>query len=145
MQTDKKIYLSLGSNLGDRAAHLEAAIGALNKAGIHVTAESSLYETEPQDVREQPWFLNLAVEAETTCFPVQLLAVVQRVERELGRVRTGAARRGPRVIDIDILLFEDVVMNHGSAHDSARAHGGAAIRVAAFAGRGAGVARSKDG
>ncbi len=108
---DKKAYLSLGSNLGDRAARLEAALVALNEAGVRVVAKSPVYETEPQEVTKQPWFLNLVVEVATSCFPVQLLAIVQRIEREMGRTRMGEGRRGPRVIDIDILLFARVVMN----------------------------------
>lgn len=106
----KKAYLSLGSNLGDREKNLTAALDALERESIHITARSSIYETAPQDVTDQPWFLNMAVQCETRYFPLQLLATVQCVERALGRVRKGAAPRGPRVIDIDILYFERVTM-----------------------------------
>jgi 2-amino-4-hydroxy-6-hydroxymethyldihydropteridine diphosphokinase len=106
----KKIYLSLGSNLGDREQNLERAIAALERENIRVKARSSIYETEPRDVTDQPWFLNMVIECETEYFPLQLLAVLQRIEREMGRVRRGAPPRGPRLIDIDILLFGAVKM-----------------------------------
>jgi 2-amino-4-hydroxy-6-hydroxymethyldihydropteridine diphosphokinase len=106
----KAVYLSLGSNLGDRAQNLERAIAALEREHIHVKRRSSIYETEPRDVAEQPWFLNMVVECETECFPLRLLAVVQRIEREMGRTRHGVPPRGPRLIDIDILLFGTVKM-----------------------------------
>jgi 2-amino-4-hydroxy-6-hydroxymethyldihydropteridine diphosphokinase len=75
-----------------------------------VISRSSIYETEPQDVADQPWFLNMVVECESQCFPRQMLKILQGIERELGRVRAGSIRRGPRVIDIDILLLGSVVM-----------------------------------
>jgi 2-amino-4-hydroxy-6-hydroxymethyldihydropteridine diphosphokinase len=105
----KKVYLSLGSNLGQREEKLECAIQAIEKEQIHVRERSSVYETEPQEIKEQPLFLNMVVECETHYFPIQLLVILQRVERELGRVRLGP-RKGPRAIDIDILLFSNVVM-----------------------------------
>lgn len=101
----KRAFLSLGSNLGDRQANLERALAALEREQVHIVSKSAVYETEPQDVMDQPWFLNMVVECESRCFPLQLLTVLQRIERELGRVRTGATRSGPRVIDLDILLF----------------------------------------
>ncbi len=107
----KKVYLSLGSNLGDRKQNLANAIARLEAEGVRLTAKSSLYETEPQDVREQPWFLNMVVACETNYFPLQLLAATQRIEGELGRRRAGVVRRGPRSIDIDILLFGDSAIN----------------------------------
>lgn len=108
----KTAYLSLGSNLGDRKENLKRALTAIEAESIRIFARSSFYETEPRDVLEQPWFLNVAVGCETTYFPMQLLAVLQRVERELGRVRgAGTIAKGPRLIDIDILLYGDVVMD----------------------------------
>ena len=108
----KLVYLSLGSNLGDREACLDRALHALESRGIRITARSSLYETEPQDVADQPWFLNLVVACEAPYFPMQLLSIVQAIERELGRVRgPGAMRRSPRPIDIDILLFANAVID----------------------------------
>lgn len=99
----KTIYVALGSNLGDRGAHLRAAIEKLPAAGIRVLRESPVYETEPVGYAHQPWFLNMVLEAETALFPMQLLARTARIERELGRVPTRP--NGPRIIDIDILLY----------------------------------------
>jgi len=80
----KVAYLGLGSNLGDRAANLRDAIQRLASAECRVMRESSVYETEPRDVPDQPWFLNQVIEIETSLFPMQLLARVQRIEREMG-------------------------------------------------------------
>jgi 2-amino-4-hydroxy-6-hydroxymethyldihydropteridine diphosphokinase len=104
----KTIYLSLGSNLGDREAHLRAAIERLAAPDLRVVRISPVYETEPVDYTNQRWFLNLVVEAETGLFPMQLLARTGKIERALGRVRTVA--KGPRTIDIDILLYGDAVV-----------------------------------
>ena len=105
----KTVYLSLGSNLGDRRGALEAAIARLEGPDFRIRRVSSIYETEPLDLRDQPWFLNLVLEAETELFPKQLLARVRKVELELGRKRLRA--KGPRSIDIDILLYGEVVMD----------------------------------
>lgn len=108
----KIVYLSLGSNLGDREENLRRACEALEIQHVHILKRSSIYETEPQDVPNQRWFLNMVVECETRCFPIQLLAILQRIERELGRARgPGVVRRGPRAIDIDILLFGNTIMD----------------------------------
>ena len=103
MPVGKLIYLSLGSNLGDRAENLERAIAALPKAGVRVLRRSSLYETEPVDFLAQPWFLNCVVEGETLLMPRQLLHALQGIERKFGRKKRIA--RGPRVIDLDILFY----------------------------------------
>ena len=100
----KTVYLSLGSNIGDREANLRAALDEL-----HPERVSPIYETEPVDYRDQAWFLNLVAEVRTELFPRQLLAATQRIERELGRVRTIA--KGPRTIDVDILLFGGTVIH----------------------------------
>lgn len=105
-----RAFLSLGSNVGDRKANLEAAVIGLGKERIRVIARSSIYETEPQDVANQPWFLNMVVECESEYFPRQMLKVLQRIERDMGRVRAGSIPRGPRTIDIDILLLGNIVM-----------------------------------
>ncbi len=99
-------YLSLGSNLGDRAANLRRAISLLQGLG-DVERVSSAYETEPVEVIGQAWFLNCAIALETKASPEGLLAGVLAIEREMGRVRSGA--KGPRVIDLDILLFGNEV------------------------------------
>lgn len=109
LRTPKRVYLSLGSNIGERAQNLERALRELEQEQIQVVKRSSIYETEPQDVAQQPWFLNMVVECEMRLFPLQLLSAIQRIEGGLGRVR-GAVRRGPRTIDIDILLFANVCM-----------------------------------
>jgi len=99
----KRIYLSLGSNLGDRVQHLARALEQLAAPDLHVLRSSPIYETEPVDYANQGWFLNLVVEAETTLFPKQLLHRTQRIERDLGRIRT--IPKGPRTLDIDILFY----------------------------------------
>ncbi len=104
----KNVYLSLGSNIGNRAAHLREAIEHLGTLG-EVTAVSALYETEPVEFTRQAWFLNCAVALQTEMLPKQLLAAVLRIEREMGRRRTVA--KGPRVIDIDVLLFGSSIID----------------------------------
>jgi len=103
----KIAYLSLGSNIGDRERLLQDALRLLHTPDLRVVRISPVYQTEPQDVKAQPWFLNLVVEAETELFPRQLLARVQQIEKQLGRKRLAA--KGPRTIDIDILLYDGLV------------------------------------
>lgn len=98
----KIVYLGLGSNLQDRKAQIDEAVARLAEVG-RVLAVSSYYETEPMEVARQPWFLNCAVALETERMPKQLLAAVLQIEQEMGRRRTQP--KGPRIIDIDILLF----------------------------------------
>ncbi len=109
----KTVYLSLGSNLGDRAQNIARAIEALGAHGVRVTRQSSLYETEPVDVRGGGWFLNCAVEAETDLMPRQLMNALLAIERTLGRRRGRVAEgpKEPRKIDMDILLFGSTVVN----------------------------------
>jgi 2-amino-4-hydroxy-6-hydroxymethyldihydropteridine diphosphokinase len=103
---ETQVFLSLGANLGDRRQNLRRALTALHVEGLSITHESAVYETEPQEIEQQPWFLNIAVECRTTLPPLQLLAVCRRVEKTLGRDRTAAViPKGPRLIDIDILLY----------------------------------------
>jgi 2-amino-4-hydroxy-6-hydroxymethyldihydropteridine diphosphokinase len=104
----KRVFLSLGSNLGDRVANIRKALEHLAGVGVAITRVSSFYKTEPMDFRPQAWFVNCVAEAETRLMPMQLLNAVKTVERALGR-RTGVAKR-PRAIDIDILLYESVVV-----------------------------------
>ena len=105
----KLVYLSLGSNVGTREKHLRDAITRLDTAG-HVVSISSFYETEPVEFTDQPWFLNCAVALETTRTPEQLIAAMLRIETEIGRTRT-RTKKGPRTIDIDILLFGSTIIN----------------------------------
>jgi 2-amino-4-hydroxy-6-hydroxymethyldihydropteridine diphosphokinase len=98
----KTVYLSLGSNVGDRQGNLTRAIAEMAKIGT-VQKRSALYETEPMEVTDQPWFLNMAVELETELMPKQFIAAVLDIERSMGRKRT--KKKGPRAIDIDVVLF----------------------------------------
>jgi 2-amino-4-hydroxy-6-hydroxymethyldihydropteridine diphosphokinase len=98
----KIVYLSLGSNVGDRARNLETALNKLAMLG-NVLAVSSFYETEPVEMTAQPWFLNCAVKLETERMPRQLIAGILNFEQEMGRQRKQP--KGPRTIDIDVLLF----------------------------------------
>lgn len=104
----KTTYIALGSNLGDRAENLRLAREHIQSPHLKLTRASSLYETEPREFLDQPWFLNQVVEAETTLFPRQLLARLLKIEQELGRKRLVPS--GPRSIDLDILLFGDVTI-----------------------------------
>jgi 2-amino-4-hydroxy-6-hydroxymethyldihydropteridine diphosphokinase len=104
----KLVYLSLGSNIGARAVNLEMAISRLEELG-RVVAVSSFYETEPVEVTAQPMFLNCVVALETEMLPQQFMRAVLDIEREMGRRRTQA--KGPRTIDIDILLFGNAVID----------------------------------
>lgn len=97
------VYLALGGNLGDRAANLRAAREQLEQGGVAVERCSSLYETEPWGVVDQPRFLNAVCRGRTELEPHALLALAKRIEAELGRVQR--VRYGPRPIDIDILLY----------------------------------------
>ena len=103
----KTAYLSLGSNLGDRRANLRNAIGKLLNLG-NLLAVSSFYETEPVEFTEQPWFLNCAAALQTDLTAEDFLTEIMAIEREMGRQRTQP--KGPRSIDIDILLFGKMVL-----------------------------------
>ena len=103
------VYLSLGSNVGDRARNLQDAIAALGKAGAQVVRASSVYETEPVDYLDQPWFLNCAVEAETELAALDLLRTLREIEVQMGSKKLIA--KGPRLIDIDILLYGNQVID----------------------------------
>lgn len=103
----QRVYLSLGSNLGDRAAQLRKAQARLGAAG-NVVAVSALYETEPVEFTEQPWFLNCAVALDTEMNPQQLMSTILTIEKEMGRKRV--QKKGPRSIDIDILFFDSKIV-----------------------------------
>jgi|SRR5579883_668428 len=104
MGTKAKVYLGLGSNVGDREGNLKSAIERLP-----VVRVSPIYETEPVDYTDQPWFLNLVVEIETDLSPRDLLRFTAAIEQDLGRTRD--IPKGPRTIDIDILFYGDVVVD----------------------------------
>jgi len=102
------VYLSLGSNLGDRQTNLEAACRELEPQ-VHVLAASAIYETPPWGYLDQPKFLNMALEAQTDLAPLDLLKFLKKLETQLGR-RPGE-HYGPRVIDIDILLYDSLILS----------------------------------
>lgn len=104
---EKTVYLSLGSNVGDREANLRSAIAMLGELG-QVLAVSSLFETEPVEFTAQPWFLNCAVAIRTQLMPKLFLSKIMAIEQQMGRHRTQP--KGPRTIDIDILLFGNAVI-----------------------------------
>jgi len=104
----KTAYLALGSNLGDREANLRDAVRRLDADDLRITRRSSLYETAPRELLDQPWFLNAAIEIETSLFPLQLLARVRAIERAMGRRRE--VPKGPRNIDIDILFYARAII-----------------------------------
>lgn len=103
-----KIYLSLGTNLGDKKENLHHAVMLLSEK-VDVIKVSSFYETEPVGYKDQPWFMNIVVEGTTALSPEDLLAFTQSIEHEMKRVKTIV--NGPRIIDVDILLYEDVKIN----------------------------------
>jgi 2-amino-4-hydroxy-6-hydroxymethyldihydropteridine diphosphokinase len=103
-------YLSLGSNVGDREAHLREAVRRLSALGT-VGKISSFYETEPVEFTKQPWFLNCAVELDTEKTPQGLMRGLLDIEKQMGRDREASAPKGPRTIDIDILLYGDQIID----------------------------------
>lgn len=109
MAAAKLIYLSLGSNLGDRAVNLARGIDALPEVGVRALRRSSIYETEPVDFLAQPWFLNCVIEVQTSLGPGELLEKLQSIERKLGPQKDFA--RGPRILDLDILFYGDDVVH----------------------------------
>jgi len=105
----KIAYIGLGSNIGYKAENLKKAIDFLRtKEGLEVKKVSSYYETEPIGLKEQGWFLNAVVEVETSLSPEGLLRACQEIEDEMGRKR--GVRWGPRIIDLDILLYGDSII-----------------------------------
>lgn len=103
-----KIYLGLGSNLGNRENHLRTAVASIARNRIQVIRSASIYLTEPRDFAAQPWFLNTVLEADTELTPLELLEQCLEIERDAGRVRT--MTKGPREIDIDILFYGNCVV-----------------------------------
>ncbi|MGF7398190.1 2-amino-4-hydroxy-6-hydroxymethyldihydropteridine diphosphokinase [Thermoanaerobacterium thermosaccharolyticum] len=102
-------YMSIGSNVGDREGYLKSALIKLAKNSVIIEKVSPIYETEPVGYKEQGRFLNAVVQAKTELKPRELLKIINTVEKELGRERL--IRWGPRTIDIDILLYGDVIIN----------------------------------
>ena len=108
MQNPRLVYIAMGSNVGDRAAMLARALEEMNRAGLRVLRESSLYATQPVGGPPQAWFLNAVVEAETDWMPLRVLHTLQKIERTMGRRRT--VLRGPRTLDLDILFYGSSVI-----------------------------------
>jgi 2-amino-4-hydroxy-6-hydroxymethyldihydropteridine diphosphokinase len=108
----RRAFLSLGSNIGDRVERLGAARAALiARDDLRLTAMSPVMETDPVDVVDQPRFLNQVLAVDTTLAPRRLLDACLRVERGLGRDRSAGPRRGPRTIDVDVLLYEGLTID----------------------------------
>jgi len=101
------VYLALGSNLGNKLENIQKAINILKKNGIEIISYSKLYETTPYGVTEQPNFLNIVVKVDTDKEPEELLKLIKQTEKEIGREDT--FKWGPRIIDIDILLYEKLI------------------------------------
>lgn len=102
-----RVYLGLGSNLGDRADYLQKAIFFLARPTITIEATSSIYETEPWGVEDQPLYWNQVIEIETILQPLELLQICQEIEQQLGRERK--VHWGSRTIDIDLLIYDNIV------------------------------------
>jgi 2-amino-4-hydroxy-6-hydroxymethyldihydropteridine diphosphokinase len=103
-----KYFLSLGSNLGNKEKNLTLALFSLEKEGVEILKMSSLYETQPVDFPSQSWFYNQLVEVRTKANPEALLDLIKKIEQKTGRKR--GHKKGPRIIDIDIILAEDSVI-----------------------------------
>jgi 2-amino-4-hydroxy-6-hydroxymethyldihydropteridine diphosphokinase len=105
-----KVFVSLGSNMGDKLANCRKAVAALNALeGTRVAAVSSFYKTEPVDYTAQDWFVNAVVQLDTDLAPQELLDRLKAIQRRAGRMQD-AVRFGPRIIDLDILLYDDRVI-----------------------------------
>tara|TARA_B100002052_G_scaffold58238_1_gene51268 strand:- start:40 stop:528 length:489 start_codon:yes stop_codon:yes gene_type:complete len=106
-----KVFLSLGSNIGDRLIHLnKAALLLSNHTKIDIISKSKVYETSPMENKEQIFFLNQVIEIKTLTKPLELLNIIQKIESKMGRIKNNI-RYQPRVIDIDILTFSDIILN----------------------------------
>ena len=106
------VYLSLGSNLGDRVGYIQQATSLLSaNPDINVVATSSFYETEPWQMDSNNWFVNAIVQISTSLTPEELLIVITRIESQLGRERSGKREYTDRTIDIDILFYDNKIMN----------------------------------
>jgi len=103
------VYIALGSNVGDREANLRRAVELMQQCGISITRQSSFYETEPVGYLDQCWFLNAALEATTDLAPDRLLSALRGIESQMGSSKP--FRNGPRLIDLDILLYGDAIID----------------------------------
>ncbi|HPD19020.1 MAG TPA: 2-amino-4-hydroxy-6-hydroxymethyldihydropteridine diphosphokinase [Candidatus Goldiibacteriota bacterium] len=101
------VYFSLGSNIGDKRKNLKNAIELLKKNNVKILKMSSIYETEPVCYKNQPYFYNACIKTKTTLKPLDLLCKIKKIEKQLGRVKT--KKWGPRIIDIDILFYNNII------------------------------------
>ena len=102
-----KVYLGLGSNIGESKKNIESALALLSEK-VNIVKKSSYYETEPVGFKDQAWFLNMVLEGQTELTPIELLDFTQGIERDMKRVKT--ILNGPRIIDLDILIYDDIKM-----------------------------------
>src|ERR1051326_4761014 len=100
-----RVYIALGSNLGNREEYLGAGLRGLTERHLDIHRTASVYSTAPRDVLDQPQFLNTAIEADTTLSPQQLLAACLDIEQQNKRVRDSVSNKGPRTLDIDIIFY----------------------------------------
>jgi 2-amino-4-hydroxy-6-hydroxymethyldihydropteridine diphosphokinase len=107
--TGMRYFLNLGSNLGDRKANLARATGLIEKGGVRIISKSSIFESEPVDFLDQPWFFNQVMEVESDLTPLAMLNLAKKIERKMKR--TPGRDKGPRRIDLDLLLAEEMVIN----------------------------------
>ena len=108
-----RVFISLGSNVGDRLANIQQAVSLLSMTDkIKIVKSSSFYETEPWGNKNQTWFVNAAVALDTELSPVELLKLCQSVEMQLGRNRVNQEKWSERTIDIDILMYDNLVMSN---------------------------------
>ena len=108
-----KAYLSLGTNMGDRLSNIQQAVRLLTSDNnIKLLRASSFYETQPWGLSEQNWFINAAIVVETELSPIELLRVCQNIEEKLGRIREGKPKWSERIIDIDILFYDDLIFKN---------------------------------
>lgn len=103
-----RVFLSIGSNLGDKEKNCFEAIDRLEKTGLIINKVSKIYITEPWGLKEQPDFANIAIEAFTLLSPFQLLHNLKKIEKNMGRQKT--IKYGPRIIDIDIIFYDDLIL-----------------------------------
>jgi len=108
------VYIGIGSNIGNRQANCAGAVEELKSKGITVKKISSMHETEPWGLKEQPKFINMAVEAETSMSPEELLSAIKDIEEDMGRKET--VKWGPRIMDLDILFYDDIVIDMEHLH-----------------------------
>lgn len=101
------VYLCIGSNLGDRKANCQKAVDKIKEAGIEIKKLSSMYETKPYGLTDQPDFINMAVEIATEIKPIELLSAFKNIEHKMGR--NEGIKWGPRIIDIDIIFYDDII------------------------------------